>query len=93
MIRKKGDLLGRPPFFFGVCTILCPISGNEIGLAVTLQIKQRRQITMIDANTGLFLHRRFGVEGNTGPGKRDHLKIIGAIANRDCIINRNALLG
>ena len=48
---------------------------------------------MVDTDTGLLLNRWFGAKGNPGSGHRNHLQIIGTIANGNRIICRNAVLG
>lgn len=50
--------------------------------SITLRIKQRSEIAMIDAGAGDFAQRRFGVKGDAEPGRFDHRRIIGAVANR-----------
>src|SRR4029079_10424743 len=56
-------------------------SAYELFAPVTLQIEERGQVAMIDADRRRFLHSRLGVECDTQARILEHRDVIGAIAH------------
>ena len=49
---------------------------------VSLNIKQRGQICVVDADIGLFGNRGLGVKRDAGAGQFQHAEVVGAVADR-----------
>jgi tRNA dimethylallyltransferase len=76
----RGDAPGTPsPDNFFSPVALCEQQGGQVG--------------MVDPPPRSGSHKRFGVEGDAEPGAGEHRQIVGAIADRDRLLQRNAFFG
>ena len=65
--------------------------GNNFLAPITLHIKQRGQIAVIDPRMGGARDLGFGVKGNAEPRGFEHREIVGAVANRKSLGDGKAM--
>ncbi len=57
---------------------------HKLVALVSLHIKQRAEVAVVDAGRSRGGHRRLGVIGNAEAGIAQHIEIVGAVTDRNC---------